>query len=150
MNPRDCIELRKSIAKSSKSTIEVIHDDGTSETRFFSPPWFTYHIKVHNYDSYGAPPPTLPSLFGVEFDMRFFWYLTSMLILTSELWSNVTKNVKNNSDWYGWVLNYITVKCLNPNNYQAFRTKSNPFITFKDSKEIINYFSMSISIIFLK
>ena len=85
MNPRDSIELRKSLANSSKSTIEVFHDDSTSETRFFSPPWFIYPLKVHNYDSYGAPPPTLPSLFGVEYDMRFFWYLTSMIILTSEL-----------------------------------------------------------------
>ena len=63
-----------------------------------------------------------------------------MIILTSELWNNVAKNVKNNSDWYGWVLNYITIKCLNPNNGHAFQTKSNPFRPFKDSKEIIEFF----------
>ena len=138
MNPRDCVELRKTIAKSSKSTIEVIDDDGNSETRFFSPPWFTYHIKVHNYDTYGAPPPTLPSLFVVGSDMRFFWYLSSMLILISDLWSNVARNVRNNSDWYGWVLNYITKKCLNPNS--NISNKSNPFRPFKDGKEIMELF----------
>ena len=41
--------------------------------------------------------------------------------------------------WYGWLLNYVTVKCFSRNK-SATRTYCNPFKPFKESTELMEDF----------
>lgn len=129
----DSVRLQQNLFYSRKEATRVPKSNGVhTKLIWFNGTWPRHLIRVHPSDStYGAAPfpcPTFQSHIGGKKDARSAWLLSSMLLGVPELWEKVTSVYKPLTSWEGWLLTFLTTKCLRHLNLKG---TNSPFKVLK-------------------
>ena len=89
-------------------------------------------------DAYGIIPYTLPTYMNNNSNTSMLWLLTGILTRVEEIWKLVLSFELRQSCWHGWILSYITSKCLTHITNKT--SKGDPFqLSFmRNCNEVLN------------
>ena len=92
--------------------------------------WPLHLFSCQKFDQYkfGFPFCSIPSFKGLNrrLDFRTLWCLCAMLTRVEELWKSTNYCLLKESTWYGWILLWISKRCVN-NAHTYITSKENPF-----------------------
>jgi len=86
--------------------------DGRNVDSYFVPSWPPSFVHVHPRSERGSEFPSLVAFCHDEIDCHLLWSLSAMMIAIPSLWEKTDSLVRNNLDWYGWLLTYVTRVCF--------------------------------------
>ena len=93
-------------------------DNQIINTKNMVPIFPKYIYLVKKCDAYGSTPPLIPVLHHITINTSMLWILIGILNRVEYIWVAVTNVQLKQSDWHGFILSYISNKCLTHiNNY---------------------------------
>ena len=109
--------------------VDVIWDcreDRIEDHQHMKPQFPKFLYPIQKCDKYGAFPLIIPFFTDNNRYTDMLWILTGILSRVEEVWAHITTKVPlRQSHWHGWLLTYITNKCLSQINTRA--SKGDPF-----------------------
>jgi predicted GIY-YIG superfamily endonuclease len=131
----DAIETEIQLRQTSRQVI-TIEEGNTVRQIHFQPAWPSAILFVHPVDSWGAAFPPLPNMKDKNHDTRSMWVVAAILTRVPRLWKSIAENVSNTTNWYGWLLKYVSQHCFPNTSIGKQATKSNPFKASKSQQEL--------------
>ena len=133
LSMEDSVALQQDIFYAQKETTRKPIHEGSDESEMvhFHGGWPRHLFFIHPAKSRHGARPFVPVYFVTGHrnnDCRAGWLLTSMLLSVPELWKSVTEAYKSLTGWEGWVLSYVTAKCL---PHISLKGKDSPFRILK-------------------
>jgi hypothetical protein len=108
----------------------------------YNPIWPRRLVWPHPFSgSFGYRPPMIEHFKRAKMKekSRFAWLLLSSILYVPSLWTSLTAiQRRHHTDWEGWVLSFLTRKCLA--HVTVPRSRDNPFKTTTADNLIKNYF----------
>ncbi len=108
--------------------VDVIWDcreDRVEDHQHMKPQFPKFLYPIQKCDAYGAFPIIIPFFTDNNRYTDMLWILTGILSRVEEIWVHVTKMQLRQSHWHGWLLTFITNKCLSQISTKA--SKGDPF-----------------------
>ena len=110
MSLDDSISLQRKVSRDIK--IPII--DATGNILYCKRNWIENIIYAQkcNKDGYGAQFPIVPKFGSSVCSTKILWILVSLLSSVKELWCILDNKKKKTTEWYGWMMVYVTKHCF--------------------------------------
>ena len=94
--------------------------------------WPNVIYPLQKNDKFGAPFPEVPDISSSNYNISMLWAVTALMSRLESLWFTIM-NIEEfyQSEWYGWVLTYVSKNC-----FPQFNRRHEPKDPFKVTKKI--------------
>ena len=131
--------------KFTKVILDGINDEIPEQyqTQYMRPVFPSMLYPCQKCDAYGAIPYGIPTYLSTSTNTFMLWALTGLLTRVEEIWKLVSSFELRQSWWHGWMLSYITCKCLTHINIRS--SGADPF-RMSFMRSVDNLFTKIVSI----
>ena len=75
--------------------------------------WPSVIYPLQKNDKFGSPFPEIPTMSSSKYNTSMLWAVTALMSRLQSLWFSII-NMEEfyQSEWYGWLLTYVSKKCF--------------------------------------
>ena len=128
MSLSDALFTQKELSQPLYSEMTIDGREGIASFKIQAPknwPSVLYPVQKYDESGYGCHFLTIPSFNSKTVGTKLIWSLFSILLGCKELWGSTNNCKLHQSLWHGWVMAYISRKCIGSMSQQTH--KDNPF-----------------------
>ena len=116
----DCVKLQVMSKNDGFDSVDVLDERGERHSVQFRGQWPRKLTWVHSITNHGASIPMIPVLRVKDVDSRLVWISLAMHVCVPQIWESTVSSVSFAEDWHGWILTYLTSRCLRGKGKKGF------------------------------